>query len=364
MKEPSYTSILNWTKKVGLYQLEIQKDQADDWIIILDESIEFGHDKLLVIYGISCKKVNFESALNYQDLIPLTIVSGDSWTGDLIKKEIGKIEQEYGKIIYAIADGGNGIRKALRLKRIPHIYDITHKFAWFLKEIYKEEDEFKSYIKIMAKMRGTLALSNISHVLPPNQRFHSRYMNLDIISDWGLKVLNYLDLGETNKRVFKELIWVKGYEKFITELAEVNSVLAKIKTLLKTQSMSIENVEKAKSILHGMKTKFLRPEKLKNYIVQFLEEQIALLPEQKKIVCTSDIIESAFGKYKNYISNNPLVGITDLALVMAAFTAKLDTKSVMNAMEQVKIKALKQWSEKNIGETNLQRRKRVLRKVG
>jgi hypothetical protein len=364
MKEPSYSSILIWTKKVGLFQLEIQKDQADDWIIILDESIEFGHDKLLVIYGISSKKVNYESALNYQDLIPLTIVSGDSWTGALIEKEIEKIERDHGKIIYAVADGGNAIRKALRLKQIPHIYDITHKFAWFLKEIYKEEEEFKCYIKIMAKMRGTLALSNISHVLPPNQRFHSRYMNLDILSDWGLKVLNYLDLGKTNERAFKELIWVKDYEMFIKELAEVNSVLAKIKALLKIQSMSIENVEKTKSILQGMKTKNLRTERFKNYIAQFLEEQLALLPEQKKIVCTSDIIESAFGKYKNYISNNPMVGITNLALVMAAFTAKLDTNKVMNAMEKVKVKDLKQWSEKNIGETNLQKRKKVLRKVG
>jgi hypothetical protein len=28
------------------------------------------------------------------------------------------------------------------LTNIPHVYDITHKLAWFLKEIYKPEEDF------------------------------------------------------------------------------------------------------------------------------------------------------------------------------------------------------------------------------
>ncbi|MCH7410274.1 hypothetical protein MM239_12775 [Belliella sp. DSM 111904] len=46
-------------------------------------------------------------------------------------------------------------------------------------------------------------------------------------------------------------------------------------------------------------------------------------PEDRleSLLCSSDIIESAFGKYKNYIQANPMVGITNLCL--AAFTGKL-----------------------------------------
>jgi hypothetical protein len=99
MKTPSHSTISLWTKKIGYYQLENKKPKrkTDDWIIILDESIEFGHDKLLVIYGIRNKQVDFGKALDYSDLTPLSIVSGDKWTGELIAGQIRKAESEHGK---------------------------------------------------------------------------------------------------------------------------------------------------------------------------------------------------------------------------------------------------------------------------
>ena len=363
-KSPSYATILLWMKKIGYYQLEKKKAKSNDWIIILDESVEFGHDKLLVIYGIRHKNIDFNRALGYKDLVPFSVISSDKWTGELIAKEIQKIEKNHGKIIYAVADGGNSIKKALRLAKIPHIYDITHKFAWFLKEIYKPEEGFQSYIKKMAKMRGALSLTNVSHVLPPNQRFHSRYMNLDIISDWGLKTLNYLSTKKCNNREYEELKWVEKYNGLIKELAQVNTVLSEIKALLKTKALSLRNINKAKKILANMKIDSLRTRRLKTGIAGFLDEQIALVAKKNKIICTSDIIESAFGKYKNYISNNPMVGITNLALSMAAFTSELSIEDIKLTLENVKTKDIKLWSQTNIGETNLQRRMRVLKKVG
>lgn len=366
MKTPSHSTISSWAKKVGYYQLENKKPKrkTDDWIIILDESIEFGHDKLLVIYGIRNKQVDFGKALDYSDLTPLSIVSGDKWTGELIAGQIRKAESEHGKIIYAVADGGNAIKKALRLTGIPHVYDITHKLAWFLKEIYKQEDTFQSYTTKMAKMRGALSLSNVSHILPPNQRVNSRFMNLDVISDWGIKVLNYLDKNEKQKREYKELLWVKEYENLIRELYQVNEALVEIKTLLKTKSLSEANIKKVKIILNKMATDNPRINKLKQYISSYLDELKMLVPKQRKIICTSDIIESAFGKYKNYISNNPMVGITNLSLSMAAFTGSLSVEEIKTSFEMVKNIDVKIWSDKNIGTTNLQRRKQVLKKVG
>lgn len=364
VKEPSYGTILTWAKKVGFFELEIKKERNDDWVIIIDESVEFGHDKLLVIYGVSVAKTSFESALNYKDLTPLSIISSDKWTGEMIEAEIKKIEGEYGKIIYAVADGGNAIKKALRLAKITHVYDITHKLAWFLKETYKEDDAFQSYVTKMSKMRGALALSAVSHILPPNQRIHSRFMNLDVISDWGLKVLNYLNQGNESERTYKELDWVREYQELILELSEVNRILSETKTLLKTKGISLKNLKTVENIFHNVKIKNKRTNRLTGRIHEFFREIIDGLPEMEKIICSSDIIESAFGKYKNYISNNPMVGITDLSILMASFTSSLSVEQVKAAMETVKNKDLKTWRQDNIGETNLQKRKRVLRKMG
>ncbi len=364
IKEPSYGTILTWTKKIGCHQIMLDIESANDWVIILDESIEFGHDKLLVFYGIRSSKIDFSRALKYNDLIPFLIISSSKWTGELIHDEIKKIESKYGKILYAVADGGGAIKKSLRLSSIPHIYDITHKFAWFIKKIYKEDLEFQSYTKKMAKMRGTLSLSNVSHILPPNQRVNSRFMNISILSDWGNKVLNYLDLNNANEREFRELKWVNDYSLLIKELSEINRMLKQVMYILKTTGLSNKSIKKVHDVLQGIKTDNKRISKLKIEIKAFLASTKKLLPKTKILLCTSDIIESSFGKYKSYISNNPMVGITNLSLCLAAFTSKLEPNDIKAAMEKIKNTHIKEWSQSNIGKTNISRRKEILKKMG
>ena len=48
------------------------------------------------------------------------------------------------------------------------------------------------------------------------------------------------------------------------------------------------------------------------------------------------ILESSFGKYKNYISNNKSVGITDLSLTIPAFLGKHENEEITKTLESVK----------------------------
>ena len=45
-QSPSHVTIRNWTLKIGYYELTHQKEKADDWIILLDHSIQFGQEKI------------------------------------------------------------------------------------------------------------------------------------------------------------------------------------------------------------------------------------------------------------------------------------------------------------------------------
>ena len=344
--------------------MELKVETADDWIIILDESVEFGHEKLLVIYGVRSNQIDFSRALNFKDLTPLSIIAGERWTGELIKNEIKKIEGKIGKIIYAVADGGGAIKKSLKLANIPHIYDITHKFAWFLKNIYKDEGEFISYTKMMAAMRGRLALSEVSHILPPNQRFHSRFMNLEIISDWGIKVINYLKQNNKNEKEYIKLKWVYEFIEFINELSQVSKTINSIMGIVKTEGLSEKSIKKSIKKLKLIIVDNQRTRKLKNNIIEYLKESKKSIPRCDKILCTSDIIESSFGKYKNYLNLNPMIGITNLSLCISAFTCELDASKVKQAMESSKNIDIIHWTKQNIGKTNLSKRKEFLKKVG
>ncbi len=393
---------------------------------------------------------------------------------------------------YATADGGNGICRSLRLSEIIHTYDITHKIALILKSIYNEYPLFAEYTTELAKMRTALVLSNVSHVLPPKQRVNSRFMNLDILSDWGCKVLFYLKRCETNSHEIKietikaidkeinqseaieieieksdyvseendkvetvevkieksedvkkeiknveikiertkvlgkeiqkvdevekksqrtkainvepnkektvdlkakkikegvlktsnekapdlenetiesneyqKLKCISKYEELIIELREVNHIINQIKTKVKINGLSDEiNKEIKEDILQKIIIKNSRTDILISELEKYLAESKNSLPKEEKILCTSDIIESSFGKYKNYISDNPMIGITNLALCLSTFTSKLEPNEIKEGLEKTKMIDLKEWTEKNIAETNMKKRKNILKKNG
>ena len=79
---PSYQTGILWIKKIGYYELYKPKERADDWIIIADESIGIGQEKVLVVLGIRRKDVDFTRPLKLKDLTPLLVKSKERWTGE------------------------------------------------------------------------------------------------------------------------------------------------------------------------------------------------------------------------------------------------------------------------------------------
>ena len=77
------------------------------------------------------------------------------------------------------------------------------------------------------------------------------------------------------------------------------------------------------------------------------------------ILCSSDVIESTFGKFKNELSKNPMSGITDLALMNPAFTSNFNHEEIKKGMEFCTCKDIKRWSEENLCESLSRRRKAV-----
>lgn len=361
--QPSYGTILIWTKKVGLFSIQTINEKADDWVLIIDESIDIGHERLLVIYGIRASMIQFNRALIYTDMVPFFIKSGSQWTAEIIKNEIEKIVSQRGNIKYIVADGGHAICKSISLLSLIHVYDITHKIAWILKNIYKDETIFIEYTKEMAQMRFKGVCSDVSHIVPPKQRIDSRFMNLEILSDWGSKALNCLEKSRKENKEYEKLQWVEKYSEFISELYGLNQAIAQIQTTLKTKGLSKETIKEIQKLLSTLNTDNQRIQQFKEKMNGFLKMTIGQLSKEKKILCTSDIIESSFGKYKNYLNHNPMTGITNLSLCLAAFTNKLEAKELKVGLETTTINDLKNWSNHNIGETNLSRRRRALEKI-
>jgi hypothetical protein len=327
---------------------------------MIDESVEFGSEKLLVILGIREKDINFNRPLQYHDMECLVSKVSSSWKGEDIKKVLEELQCNIGRIKYAVADMGNAIKNALYLSNVRHVEDVTHKLSLIIKHLYEKDSQFIGYTKKLAYLRGSLCLSRLSYILPPAQRVHSRFMNLKPIVDWGLAVIKKIKENNGLGNDLERLNSIIEYEGIVKELDKLVHYAISIQKELKNNGLSQESIKNCKSVFKdNHRNRRLRI--FENQVMQYLEDTIKQAKGEEKILCTSDILESSFGKYKNSISNNLSIGITDLSLSIAAYTVNFDNeKDVREALTSIKVTDIAHWKSANIGKTLTARRLEVL----
>lgn len=353
---PTHTTLINWVHKVGYYQLTKEKTKADDWIIILDHSIQLGQDKMQVILGIRERDIDFTRPLRYQDLVPLGMWIKNKWNATIVADTIKQLQESIGTIIYAVCDNGGELKKGLRLCNMKQVYDITHMIAGVFEKNYKTDGQYQQLTKRMSEMRVKLSQTEVAHIIPPKQRTKSSYQNIRTLVNWASNSLNSVISNEsTETTLYDQLSWLKEYQQFINELSEINTVICSIEKQLKHQGLSEQTLKYSQEQLNSLCSQ--KGKIFKEKIIDALSSTIALLPNHSKILCTSDILESAFGKYKNFVSENPMAGITNLVLTIAAFTCSLATEELRDSLEKIRTVDIKNWTEKNIGISLFRKRK-------
>lgn len=286
------------------------------------------------------------------------LIAKKKWNGEAIRDCLIELKGEIGNIIYAVGDHGSDIKKGLELAEIKHVHDVGHKFALILQKIYEKDEDFQDLMREAAQMAKKLAQTEFAYIIPPKRRNKSRFQNIDIIIVWAQKVLKRLKGRKISKEVRQKIKWVKKYQQLIEELSEINAVIRKIEKILKSGGLSKKNVERCNCVLKNLTTE--NGKIVGKEISEYLKGIILLLPENDSILCSSDILESSFGKYKNYLSNNAMAGLTNLVLCIAAFTSSLEKCEIMEALETITVAEVRQWTRNNVGETLLQKRREFL----
>lgn len=362
LRVPSHSTVLMWMKKQGVENFENKEFYSSEkWILIIDESLQFGNKKLLVALAVKESTIKFRRTLVYSDLIPLIIKSSDSWKAEDIKKEIlSRID--LGQISYVVSDCGNNLKSSYNLMGITHIEDIGHKFSWFIKEVFEKQEKFDGYTSQLAGLRGKFSSSKFAHIIPPNQRIISRFMNLTPLFKWGVKILKLLSRKKLNEEEIEKVRFVLEYKEFILEMDTLLNAMNSIQKILKNKQLSTLTAKQCERKFQKIKNadglRIL--EMIKNY----LKNTIKKIPQGKPILCSSDIIESCFGKYKEVVKSNKSVGITDLSLSISCLTTNDSIEQTKRMLETVKVEDVLKWKKENIAESLLSKRNNLFRKAG
>ena len=172
---PTHSTVLNWTKKQGISQF-MSKDfyQNQKWVLIADESIQFGNKKLLLILAVPEHRCRQNKQLSYKDIVPLVLKVSSSWKAENIASEIKK-HIDFKQISYCVSDTGSNLTCAFKLLNRTHIHDVNHTFSLIIKSVFENNSLLNEYTKSLSLLRAQKSMSKIARIVPPNQRIMNRF---------------------------------------------------------------------------------------------------------------------------------------------------------------------------------------------
>jgi len=334
-KPPSHSTIRIWLCKCGMYRIKKEIRKSCNYVIYVDESISFGSEKILLILAVPLARVDWNRSLTHEDMEVLYVGVSQEWKGEDIEIELSKIAQDH-TIEYVVSDQGNNLRKAYKLLKYMHIEDCTHILANFLKRIYDKDEIFEGFRKLIGKLRQAWNLSKTkSQYMPPTMRGKMRFANIFPCINWAEKML--CDWDNLDKEIQAKLFFLQQHKDFIETLIQVEKVFKTVCAMLKNKGFSLVQKQKILEQLEQIQAKPITRvfiQNCKDYLENLTEKSNQL--GMVNLLCSSDIIESYFGKFKNKINRNSRSGLTEFIFTIATFGKSFSKEDVKKALEAVR----------------------------
>lgn len=169
---PNFTSVINWTLRLGLGLLKQVKTISEPWVAIIDHSIDIGTKKVLVVLRVPVEALSKRgSAIRLQDCECIGLSVSEKVTGETISPELEKIFAQAPVAIIKETDAT--LNKGVRLcsekqeKPIPIIDDIGHAMANALKAQFEKTAAYKRFNALLSY--GAKCLRQTDLVYYPTQ---------------------------------------------------------------------------------------------------------------------------------------------------------------------------------------------------
>ena len=360
---PSHKTIGRWLTRVGLYKLNRPKEKANDWALIIDNSVQIGTQKCLVILGVRLSKFQGK-ALRFEDMEMLVMEFHDRSDAKIVCKALEKAREKVGGVVMACADDGPDLRKGVSLfcekHQVGRMFDVIHKMGTFLKKILEKDPEWQAFASAAAKAKKKMQQTQAAHLVPPNQRTKSRFLNIEILVHWGVDVTVALeDPKHPDQRLLEQYCsWVRPHAGIITRVKQLDIISQKVRQHIR-KGISSTTGDEVETMLESLD---LGADACQyaGMLIDFLHEQSKIVPIGQVWIGSSEIIESVFGKLKCLEHDQSKGGFTSLVLGAAACVGGVDVDVVKAAMQQVKTADVAVWTRGQMGITLLSKRKQAL----
>ena len=358
---PHFTSVINWTLRLGLGLLKQVKPISQAWLAIIDHSIDIGTKKALVVLRVSADALATRgAAIQLQDCECIGLKVCEQVNGESIALDLDTIFTQAGKPLAIISDGDYTLQKGIRLYSkkqvvtIPSIEDIGHVMANALKSQFESSAPYKRFTAVITQGANCLRQTDMAFLIPPKLRSKGRFQSISTLGKWGSKMLDVLAIkgrakkGSLLARLRTALPDFLLLKPFIHRFASTTKVVSQVMEVLKNRGLNQTSYEQchqlAKELPQNSKVKM----RLKAWLQKHLEFQKQLLGPELPLLVSSDIIESLFGNFKHIIERSPQADMNRTTLLIPALCGNLDEITITQALNKVRHNDLTVWEKENI----------------
>jgi len=356
---PHFTSVINWTLRLGLGLLQEVKPLSKKWIAIIDHSIDIGTKKALVILRVTVDKLEKRgSAIRLEDCECIGLTVSDKVTGESVSEELSTIFKQSGHPCAIIKDKDFTLNKGVFLYKKKEktdaciIDDIGHVIANALKKQFEDTKGYTQFKRLLGQGAARLRQTNLAFLIPPKLRAKGRFQSIGELGKWGEKVLDKLAVkGRAKKNSLLDRFRtafpnLSALRPFIEAFAKTTSITSQIMKQLKNEGLNEQSYRDCKALADDLPIR----SKVRKEILSWLDNHLTVYHQLgiPTLLVSSDIIESLFGRFKHVIERSPQADMNRTVLLIPTLCGHIDKTTIARTFSQTCHAELKEWEADNI----------------
>ncbi len=353
---PSCSAIRSWLLRVGLYALTRPLPWSlYGWVWLVDHTIQIGTLKILVILGCPLAQVPFgERALRLADLQLVALVPMEQSTGRTVRRELVQAIQRTGAPAQIVADQGADLKKGITdfctwERRSVYVPDVAHYGASLLEHSWSDLPRWREFYSQLQSTSSKLRQTKAAYLLAPRPRTKARFMNVGVQLRFAARVLKLLTQPVPHEKAMAYYGWLLDYQTDLDVWQREHGLVQSTIALLRLHGLHAGNLaemEKNWGPIHGPDSTQAIAQGLRDYVTRYQPKD-----EARRFVASSEVLESAFGKFKRLERDQSGAGITGLVLGLGALVGTMGEEEIRQALEATPEKKADNWVKTKLGQT-------------
>lgn len=371
---PHFSSVINWSLRLGLGLLKQIKPIEQPWLAIVDHSIDVGTKKALVVLRVRLDVMSQRGgALGLADCECIGLRVSETVNGDTLAQELGEIFTQTGNPVGIIKDCDATLNKGVRLwsqasaAELAVIDDLSHVVATALKKQYESSDAYKQFTALVNGASQKLRQTAQAFLMPPKLRNKGRFMSIGRLAEWGRKILDVL-VGQNDAHNVEMLQKLNAVlpdfaqaSEFIKDFANTTQIVSQVMNMLKHQGIEQKTYEHCTALSAQLPDEGEVKHSLNNWLDKHIAIQQRL--SDSPLPVSSDVIESLFGRFKNIIERSPQADMNRSVLIIPALCGNLSTAAISESLSTARHIDLQAWEAENIPYTMRKKRQTFFRNL-